>query len=154
MFHKALNVKFKRGTTLEVTFETGERKTFDMSVLFTKYPNLLALKDRKLFYSGKLMGYYGIKWNDDMDIETETIYEEGKTVGVIKHAFNMKVACELLKARAKANVSQVELSKRTGIDQADISKIERGLGNPSIDTLNRLADALDRELVISFKEKE
>lgn len=48
-----------------------------MASLFTKYPSLKALKDRKLFLSGKLMGSYGIYWNEDLDIEVETIYEDG-----------------------------------------------------------------------------
>ncbi len=57
----------------------------------------------------------------------------------------------LSSARALVGISQAELSKRTGIDQSDISKLERGIGNPSINTLNRLASALNKKLVISFK---
>ena len=44
------------------------------------YPQLKALQDRSLFLSAKMVGAYGIVWNDDLDIETETIYEGGKTV--------------------------------------------------------------------------
>ena len=77
MFHKAIDLKFKENPTLEVTFQNSEIKSYDMASLFTKYPNLEALKDRKLFLSGKLMGSYGIYWNEDLDIEVETIYEDG-----------------------------------------------------------------------------
>jgi len=80
MFHKAINLEFKEGTTLELTFQNGEVKAYDMTVLFGKYPQLKALKDRPLFLSGKLMGSYGIIWNDDLDIEAETIYEDGAPV--------------------------------------------------------------------------
>ena len=38
--------------------------------------------------------------------------------------------------------------------QADISKIERGIGNPSVMTLKRLADGLEIELIIKFKDNE
>ena len=81
MFHKAIDLKFLTGTTLEVTFQDGAVKEYDMRALFSKYPQLKALENRDLFLSGKLIGAYGIIWNDDLDLETETIYEEGKTVG-------------------------------------------------------------------------
>ncbi len=48
---------------------------------FPWHPQLEALKDRTLFQSGKLVGGYGIIWNDDLDIEAETIYEDGNLVG-------------------------------------------------------------------------
>ena len=80
MFHKAIELVLKEGTSLELTFQNGEVKAYDMAVLFPKYHQLEALKNRKLFLSGKLMGSYGIIWNDDLDIEAETIYEDGVTV--------------------------------------------------------------------------
>ncbi len=54
-------------------------------MLFDKYPQLCVLNDRELFESGKLMGL-GIIWNDDLDIETETIYEEGDIIQITKPA--------------------------------------------------------------------
>lgn len=77
MFHKATKLEFREGTLLELTFQNGEVRLYDMSVLFEKYPQLKALQDRELFISGRLMGAYGITWNDNLDIEAETIYEEG-----------------------------------------------------------------------------
>ena len=41
----------------------------------------------------------------------------------------------LIDARAEAGITQTELSRRTGIAQTDISKLERGNGNPSLKTL-------------------
>lgn len=81
MFHKAVTLEFKDGTVLEITFADGVVKQFDISVTFDKYPQLTALKDRDLFLTGKLSGGYGIIWNDDLDLEAETVYEEGVTVG-------------------------------------------------------------------------
>ena len=77
MLHKAVELKFLDGTALAVTFQDGAIKKYDMSTLFDKYTQLRALEDRRLFFSGKLMGAYGICWNDDLDIEVETIYENG-----------------------------------------------------------------------------
>lgn len=80
MFHKAIELKFKEGTRLEVTFDTGEVKSYDISVLFEKHPQMKALEERDLFVSGKLMGSFGIVWNDELDLEAETVYEDGTTV--------------------------------------------------------------------------
>ncbi len=150
MFHKAVKLELKENTLLELTFQSGEVKAYDMSVLFSKYPQLTALQDRELFLQGKLMGAYGIIWNDDLDIEAETIYEEGTTVRMEPIPVALKVANTVVNARAKAGLSQSELAALTGIDQSDISKIERGVANPSINTLNRLAKALEMELQIAL----
>ena len=80
MFHKAIKLNFKDGTILELTFQDGSVKQYDMCMLFEKHPQLKALENRELFCSGKLLGPYGIVWNDHLDIEAETIYAEGKTV--------------------------------------------------------------------------
>ena len=59
MFHKAIDLKLLEGTSLEVSFQDGVVKRYDMSVLFSKYPQLKQLEDRSLFLSGKMMGAYG-----------------------------------------------------------------------------------------------
>jgi len=150
MFHKATELIFKEGTLLELTFQDGKVKEYDMASLFDKYPQLRALEDRQLFLSGKLLGAYGIMWNDDLDIEAETIYEEGKTVRTERPAAYIMAGEAVAAARAKKGISQKGLSQATGIDQSDISKIERGVANPSIGTLNRIAKALDAKLSISI----
>ena len=45
----------------------------------------------------------------------------------------------ILAARKKSGLTQQQLSERTGIAQTDISKLERGNGNPSLRTLQRLS---------------
>ena len=57
----------------------------------------------------------------------------------------------MMKARNEKGITQKELSSITGITQADISKLENGTANPSIKTLQRLANALGKNLVIQFK---
>lgn len=150
MFHKAIKLEFGKGTVIELTFQDGKVKRYDMAVLFDKYPQLRALENRELFLSGQLMGAYGIIWNDDLDIEAETIYEEGETIRTVKPAVNIMVGNAVAAARARKGYSQKELSEATGIDQSDLSKIERGVANPSVATLNRIAEALDAKLVVSI----
>ena len=150
MFHKAVDTRFLDGTTMEVVFQDGKVKRYDMAALFAKYPQLRALEDRELFLSGKLMGAYGIMWNDDLDIETETIYEDGITVREEPPAANQVAASAVASARALSGMSQKQLAAATGIDQSDISKIERGVANPSVSTLERIAKALGGTLAISI----
>ena len=56
MFHRAVELKYLSGTTLEVLFQDGIVKQYDISVLFSKYPQLKALEDREIFLQGKLSG--------------------------------------------------------------------------------------------------
>ena len=150
MFHKAVDMRFLDGTAMEVTFQDGKVKRYDMASLFSKYPQLRALEDRKLFLSGKLMGAYGIMWNDDLDVEAETIYEDGIIVREDQPVAHQAAAYAVASARALSGLSQKQLAAITGIDQSDISKIERGVANPSISTLERIAHALGGQLSISI----
>jgi len=56
----------------------------------------------------------------------------------------------LLNVRKEKNLTQKQLSELTGINQADISKIERGTANPSLRTLQRLATGMDMNVKIEF----
>ncbi len=56
----------------------------------------------------------------------------------------------LIKIRNEKNISQKQLAKLTGINQADISRIENGNANPSLRTLQRLADGLGMKLKLEF----
>ena len=62
----------------------------------------------------------------------------------------MSFADAVRKARAEAGISQTQLAELTGIDQSDISKIERGVANPSVSTLQRIAKALGGRLTITI----
>lgn len=59
----------------------------------------------------------------------------------------------IIDARTSQNMTQKELSERTGINQADISKLENGTRNPSINLLKRLAEGMDMVLKIEFIPK-
>lgn len=56
----------------------------------------------------------------------------------------------LYQARLKAGITQQQLERITGINQADISRIERGASNPSLATIRKLADGLEMNLNIEF----
>lgn len=59
----------------------------------------------------------------------------------------------IVDARVSQNLTQKQLAERSGINQADISKLENGTRNPSINLLKRLADGMDMALKIEFIPK-
>ncbi|ADU24430.1 helix-turn-helix domain-containing protein [Ruminococcus albus] len=56
----------------------------------------------------------------------------------------------MIDARNSSGLTQKQLSDRSGIAQGDISKLENGNANPSIRTLQRLANAMGKKLRIEF----
>ena len=62
------------------------------------------------------------------------------------------VILDIAGERKKLHITQQKLADMTGIDRADISRIENAEANPTIGTLKKIAKALDRKLVIEFKK--
>ena len=80
--------------------------------------------------------------NEDFRKEYEAIQPE------------MDVIIANVEARTSQNLTQKELAERTGINQADISKLENGTRNPSVNLLKRLADGMGMMLKIEFVPKQ
>ena len=66
----------------------------------------------------------------------------------------MDVIRTIVDVRTSQNMTQKELAERTGINQADISKLENGTRNPSVNLLKRLADGMGMALKIEFVPKQ
>lgn len=66
----------------------------------------------------------------------------------------MDVIRAIIDARTSQNMTQKELAERTGINQADISKLENGTRNPSVNLLKRLAEGMGMALKIEFVPKQ
>ncbi|MBO4292773.1 MAG: DUF2442 domain-containing protein [Clostridia bacterium] len=80
MFHKVKSVKIVSKFILEVTFEKDIIKYYDVSNVFDKWEVFKNLKNIDgLFEQVKVdQGGYGISWNDDIDLECEELWENGK----------------------------------------------------------------------------
>lgn len=61
-------------------------------------------------------------------------------------AIDIGLGFQFRDARVARGMSQRGLSEASGVRKADISRIERGAGNPTQGTLQRLASALDKRL--------
>lgn len=64
------------------------------------------------------------------------------------------VAWNLRKLRTERGISQERLAADTGVDRAYVSELERGLGNASVDLLDRLAEVLRVPLAAFFVEPD
>jgi transcriptional regulator with XRE-family HTH domain len=62
-----------------------------------------------------------------------------------------QVASHLAELRTAAGLSQREVAKRAGVDQADLSRIESAQITPSLPTLLRLLDVVGGTLVVAHK---
>ena len=65
----------------------------------------------------------------------------------------MDIIRAIVKARKEQRITQAELAARTGINQGDISRLERGTRNPSLNMLKKLASGLGMQLKIKFRPK-
>jgi transcriptional regulator with XRE-family HTH domain len=46
-------------------------------------------------------------------------------------------------ARKKLDLSQIEVAQRSGVEQGEVSRIERGIRDPQVSTLEKLAAAVE-----------
>ena len=88
------------------------------------------------------------KFNDFLneqlqDPEVRAEYE------VLEPEFSIMQA--MIDARKSSGMTQKQLSEKTGIAQADISKLESGSANPSLRTLQRLAAGMGMRIKIEFQ---
>ena len=63
----------------------------------------------------------------------------------------MNAAALLTLARRRSGFSQRELARRAGVAQPAISRIERGVVSPTVDTLERLLAACGSELDVVYR---
>ena len=56
----------------------------------------------------------------------------------------------LTEARKEAGMTQQQLAEKSGVHQVNRSRIENGTGNPSVETLQKLAKGMGKKLIIAF----
>ena len=146
-----IHVWFKEGTTYDTLYDDGIVRRYDVLNSAKDYPSFNQLKNRKLFLKGRVTTY-GIIWNYEIDISGWAAYDFGKDVtNEYSDLETYLVGYRLKRARLKHRVSQEELAERTGIDQATISKIEKGGMNPSVKTIMKIVKALNAKIKLTIK---
>lgn len=155
MYRKIKSVKPLDNLKLSAVFQDGTEKEYNVRALGAVFPQFKELETNPELFAGVKVdvGGYGISWNDELDLAADEIWECGVTVGKKDVSLANLVAERLASARDSVGMTQCCLAEETGIYQADISKIERGLANPSLLTLQRLADGMGMEILIEFVPK-
>jgi XRE family transcriptional regulator, regulator of sulfur utilization len=84
-------------------------------------------------------------WSPKTSAFYETVSSE------FRHQVNMRqdIGRQVREARQRAGFTQSELSIASGILQPEISRVERGFANPTLDTIAKLAAAVNTELRIA-----
>ena len=63
-----------------------------------------------------------------------------------------EVARRIVEARMAQGMTQVELAEACGMKPANLCRLENGNGNPSVATLNKIAQGLGCKLEITFSQ--
>jgi transcriptional regulator with XRE-family HTH domain len=58
---------------------------------------------------------------------------------------------QIIEARAEQNMTQEELAMRVGTQKSNISRLESGAYNPSLDFITKVAKCLGKEVHIEFR---
>ena len=142
MMREAVKVVLREKTLFDVWFLDSTVKRYDILSLSDKFPQLNQLKDRTLFEKGRMLGWSTVVWNDEgIDVTSEYDYDE---------IYLAVLGYKIKDARLALFMSQEDLAKKTGIDQSDLSKIEKGLANPTVKMLNRIAKGLSLKVNITL----
>ncbi len=81
-------------------------------------------------------------------LEEDSAYQEAES----EFKVILDLADDILRLRMEKGWSQSELAERAGTKQANISRLESGLSNPSINFLQKLAKALDTNISLKFEK--
>ena len=58
---------------------------------------------------------------------------------------------QIIGARAEQGITQAQLAERVGTKQTNISRLERGEGNPTLEFMQKIATGLGKKLVIKLQ---
>lgn len=62
--------------------------------------------------------------------------------------YTLEIVGKLMAVRTKKNISQRKLSELSGVPQKTISRIESGIDSPKLETIGKLAAALQMEIIL------
>ena len=150
MSHKIYSIENKTDYLMEVTFFDGEIRELNLKLLIETYPEYRECVADMLGRINEIAiakSRNGVILPGGVNVDNETVYWNAYSVrtGSVSDPL-ISFADALIDARELKGISQRELEEKSGVRQAEISKIERGEGNPSLKTMGKLFRAVGREL--------
>ena len=73
---------------------------------------------------------------------------------VEKELVSLDLGIQIARAREAKHMNQTQLAAKAGMNASKISRIENSAQNLTLNTLNRIAEALDRKVNIELVQKE
>jgi len=67
------------------------------------------------------------------------------------YGYMYEIISQIIEARIKQNITQEELALRVGTQKSNISRLESGTYNPSLDFLAKVARSLGKEIQVILK---
>ena len=61
------------------------------------------------------------------------------------------IVSQIIDERSKQNITQEELALRAGTQKSNISRLESGAYNPSLDFITKIAQSLGKQIQITLK---
>lgn len=103
---------------------------------------------KKITKEGAIMSKAGVKFSEVKELlmkdeEFKSEYEKLKP--------RYEVISQIVEERAKQKITQEELALRVGTQKSNISRLESGTYNPSLDFLIKVAHSLGKEMKIIFE---
>ena len=124
-------------------YDTKDERCPVQELLDSLEPKLLAKKYKADYERGMAMGSYkDYKKRALQNPEVKAEYD------ALQPEYDIIQA--MIDARVQQNMTQKDLSAKTGITQADISRIENGTRNPSLSMVKKLAQGLGMQLKLEF----
>lgn len=154
--HRIYKAEIKNDYKICTTFFNGEVREYDLEKNLSGSQEWKRLKRYKDLSEKMIINANRTRLDliAGISIDSENLYYEGILIEVSYiDDLNIQIATRLQAIRESMGMTQAQLEKKTGIHQAEISKIERGIGNPSVNTLKRIADATGHRLCISFADR-
>src|SRR5712692_5219555 len=101
-----------------------------------------------------MMRYRVAKRRDDFDDFLHEVQEESRAAGksaieaLQAYGEHFRLARQLIIIRKRLGWTQQQLAKASGVQQSEISRIERGQGNPTYSTIEALARAANMTVAL------
>lgn len=147
-----LEVRYlKESDVFFVIFGDGESGTFSWTDLgIEKFRDSLLPESVLVGENGSSVRLLTIK-DDIFNIDADSIRasfdpKHAQRLESVAKQSDEKVGSRIRHVRRSLGLSQKDLGERVGLDQAIISRLERGVHRPRVDTLRRIAKGLDRSI--------
>lgn len=146
--NEIVKLYIQKDLKLVALFNDETFRELDFNKVIDKYPEYAELKKNNLFNKAKVKANFFIIWNENLDFLADTFYEMSHVVEFNESKTLPLIGYKIMKARLSQDMSQQKLSKLTGIKQCELSKIENGLINITVNNLEKILSALHLTLNI------